>query len=256
MKRFNLFLTRRIFLFFTFYLCFLTLNMAQNTIKNKLEKLPKAPKTSILKGNITIIPSYNRFVLDTDTSKFRTTESNIYIQPSFSYARMRAKGAFFQASLTGFRYAKRDDLQESINPTSGAVFPARGAKTTVFNISTLLEWGIPIAYNPERKSNFFVGWGVGEYFSHNNLKPYTSASFPSKTTEFNLNFSLVPSWQYTISEKCFIDIALPYAFATTLWEHRFYNNPALPTFAKRSNNYDLIWTPKNIRLRVGLAVRI
>jgi hypothetical protein len=256
MKSFNLFLTRRIFLFFTFYICFLNLNIAQNTINNKLEKLPKTPKISILKGNITIVPSYNRFLLDTDSSKFRTTESNIYILPSFSYARMRAKGNFFQASITGFRYTKRDDLQENINLTSGAIVPARGAKTTAFNISTLVEWGISIAYNPERKSNFFVGWGVGEYFSRNTLKPYTSASFPTKNTEFNLNFSFVPSWQYTISEKCFIDIALPYAFATTQWEHRLYNNPALPGFARRSNNYDLIWTPKDIRLRIGLAVRI
>lgn len=256
MKNFNLISTLRLILFLFFYTHFLTFTLGQNSIKNKLEKQPKAPKTSILKGYISIVPNFNRFSLNTDTSKFRTTESNIHMQPSFTFTRMQVKGAFFQASLTGFRYAHRDDLQESITPPTGAIVTARGAKTTSFNISTLLEWGIPIAYNKERKSNFFIGWGVGEYFSHYTLKPYTAASFPYKNTQFSLNFSIIPSFQYTISEKCFIDIALPYAFATTLWEHRFYNNPILPTFARRFNNYDLNWTFKNIRLRLGLAVKI
>jgi hypothetical protein len=256
MKSFSLLVTLRFLFFILCYTSFLTLSIGQNTIKNKLEKLPNAPKSSFLKGNITIAPSFNSGSFMTDSSKTKVKESSINMQPSFSFARIRAKGAFFQASLTGFRYAHRDDLQEKTNASSGANVPTRGAKTTSFNISTLTEWGIPIAYNPERKSNYFIGWGVGEYFSHNTIKPYTAASFPYKNTEFNLDFSVIPSFQYAISEKYFIDIALPYAFATTLMEHRFYNNPVLPTFARRSNNYDLNWTPKNIRLRLGLAVRI
>ena len=256
MKLFNLLYTRRLLIFLCVYVGFLDVNYGQKTFNNDNKILPKARKTPILKGYLNIIPTFNRLSLQTDTSKIFDKRSTISMQPSFSFARMKIKGSFFQVSLTRFRLSNSDNLSEIINPTSSTLIPARGAKTLSFNISTLLEWGIPIAYQPDNKSNFFLGWGIGESISYNSLKPYSSAAFPYKITNLSLNYSVVPSWQYSISEKSFLTVDLPYTFAITSFEHRFYNNPILPTYARRTTDPNLIWTPKDLRLRIGLGVRL
>lgn len=240
----------------SFIVVFSTFTIGQNQTISTLADPKKVQKTSILKGFVTIVPTFNNYKYNADSVNIQTKENSINIQPTFSYAKARAKGAFFQVSLTGIKYHRRDDYQENAIPNTNTFITVRGAKTTFFSISTLLEWGIPIAYKETRKSNFFIGWGVGEYFSHISLKPYTTASFPSKITEFSLNLSTIPSWQYHFSQRCFIDIALPYAFVSTVYQHRFYNNPILPSSARRLNDFDLTWNSKNISLRVGLAVKI
>ncbi|MGL4630555.1 MAG: hypothetical protein ACRCVT_05040 [Leadbetterella sp.] len=216
------------------------------------ESKSRSSRTTALKGFIeTSNNKFNQlYTSDTLTSRYKDKSWGFF--PRFALVRKKENGSYFQCGLSGISYSKNEDAKDyRLNNSRNYSYYSTG-----FAINVFTEWFKSIKYDDVRKNNFFLGIGLKESFEKYKYgRSDILGSYELKKNIIGLEIEIIPNWQYSISDNCQIDVSLPYYIITSSFGNTYNNQPAISTSLYKTPLFDFDYLPKNINLRIGLAVQ-
>ena len=196
----------------------------------------------------------------TDNILYRTSETTqktTDIFPSIGILKNKKKGRFNEISITHFNFKKDDEITYHWSDTSNTTsIPSRGAKNFTAYVGMRFEWNFPVFYEKMGRFQPYIGISTDPSVYLQNLKPYTSASSPTTMVEANNTISIIPRFVFNASSRLFFDINLPVSVFSTTASYRYFGNPILPTYARRTTEFSSQTLPKMFNIRLGLGYKI
>lgn len=118
---------------------------------------------------------------------------------------------------------------------------------------TAFRYQLSYGFFKERKWSPYLGISSQLSYFRENSKPKTSLSFPMKSTNYNLYFTLVPGIKYSISDRFFADINVPIGILNHEIIRNHYDNPSIPSDQRSFSNSRTTFLPKKDQLRIGIG---
>ena len=202
----------------------------------------------------------NKIDTYTDNVLYRTTETTqktTDFSPTIGFSKNKKKGKFYEISFTHFNFNKDDAVTYHRIDTANTIdIPSRGAKNFTAHVGLRYEWDFPVFYEKLGRFQPYIGISTDPSVYFLKSDPYTSATFPTTIAEANNTISLIPRLVFNASSRLFFDINLPVSVFSTSVSYRYYGNPILTTYARRTTELSSQFLPTQFNMRLGVGYRI
>lgn len=198
-----------------------------------------------------------------------TTQRNTAILPTIGVSKYRKNGQFFEIGLTNFDFSRRNsettlDVLFTIDSFGNPIkvvgqqilFPSRGAYVLTNHLGFRCEWNFPLFKNEDSAIKSYIGVSTDPSLFFQNITPFTSAAFPTRTFEAANTFSLIPRLTCALSNRFFIDINAPISLVKLTFNYTLEENPILPTFARDQTSFNARFFTNILHIRFGLGYKI
>jgi hypothetical protein len=195
-------------------------------------------------------------IISTNTH-YETTDFDWQVlHPSIAFQWKTEKNNFHEIELKDFTLNKNSTLTELVNDTSSNILTSVTSGISTSLISAQYEY--IINFNKSKESKFVpsLGFGINPYFTHSNIHPENSTTYPTRNTYFGAKLNVTPRLTYYVTSKFFVDVNIPICISDSYFSINKVDNPSFPENMRTTTTLNFEQLPMFLSGRIGIGFKI
>ncbi len=251
--------------FLAIYVCLASFLSFNNRVQAQTSKKEAPQYRYVFKGYLRYFDDkQSNSVTNVDNNIFTTTTRKTLLLPSIALTKYRKDGSFWEFSITDFNFSY-DKNQRSVQilfqrdsfgnlvPVTDFSLPSRGTEVFTNYLGLRFERSFSLISNKNSRFQPFLGLSCDPSVSYQKVTPFSSATFQTKVFELSNTLTLTPRLTYTVSKRFLIDLNVPVSLIKFSANYRSEDNPILPTFARKTTDFNAQLLSKIWAIRLGIG---
>jgi hypothetical protein len=179
----------------------------------------------------------------------------MFITPAVQLA--LKNGNLLELELSNFKIQIKDEQTIVRIDSNGSTYLVGGAVTKTSSLALRYEFNYRLVKSMKKAyPEPFIGLCLQPYYYRMVIVPHLSNSFPNRKSVIGNQVLLIPRIQYPLNDKWCVDLNVPIAVLDLYQTWQRVDNPLFNAGQRRQNQFDMLFFPRQLQVRLGLGLLI